>query len=109
VAFAVFIVTVYTLHRWQRTTRAVQALPEGEKAYASQDWGTAAERLGSHLTVNHDNVDILIKYADAQLKRRLRPWNNNEQTIAAYRGILLTTFRSIYLRGLFLLHRTPKV
>ena len=88
VALAIFIVAAYVLHRWQRTIRAVQALPEGETAYAGQDWDEAAERLGSYLAVNRDNVEILVKYADAQLKRRPRTSNNVEQAVAAYRDVL---------------------
>jgi len=88
VAGVVFVVAAYALHRWQRTIRAVQALPEGEKAYAAQDWDAAAERLGSYLIVNRDNVEVLVKYADAQLKRRPRTPNNIEQAIAAYRDVL---------------------
>jgi tetratricopeptide (TPR) repeat protein len=88
VAFSTFAVAAYALHRWQRTVRSVQALPEGEKAYAGQDWDTAAERLGSYLVVNRDDVEVLIKYADAQLKRRPRTPSNVAQAIAAYRDVL---------------------
>ncbi len=88
VGIAILIVAACALHRWQRTVRAVQALPEGKKAYAAQDWDAAADRLGSYLIVNRDDVDVLVIYADAQLKRRPRTPNNVEQAIAAYRDIL---------------------
>ncbi len=88
VAFAVLIVAAYTLHRWQRTTRAMQALPLGEAAYARQDWDEAAKQLGNYLTINRDNVETFFKYAEAQRKRRPRTRDNMAQAIAAYRDVL---------------------
>ncbi len=90
VAFAVIIVAAYTLHRWQRVNRAVQSLPLGEAAYARQDWDEAAMQLGNYLMINRDDVEILVKYADAQLKRRprTRTSNNVSMAEAAYRDVL---------------------
>lgn len=88
VAAAVFIVAAYALHRWQRINRAVQSLPLGEAAYAEQEWDEAANQLGNYLIVNRDDVEILVKYADAQLKRRPRTSNNVNLAVAAYRDVL---------------------
>ena len=88
VAAAIFIVAVYTLHRWQRVNRAVQSRPSGEAAYARQDWDEAAMQLGNFLTVHRDDVEVLVKYADAQLKRRPRTSDNVSLAVAAYRDVL---------------------
>ncbi|MCL5280970.1 MAG: tetratricopeptide repeat protein [Planctomycetes bacterium] len=88
VAAVILVAAAYALHRWQRTNRAVQALPPGEAAYAKQDYDGAARLLGSYLAVHRDNVEVLVKYADAQLQRRPRTSNNVQQAIAAYRDVL---------------------
>jgi tetratricopeptide (TPR) repeat protein len=88
VAAAICVIGAYALHRWQRVNRAVQSLPLGEAAYAAQDWDEAAKQFGSYLSVNRD-VDVLVKYADAQLKRRPQIPSNVHQAVAAYRDALL--------------------
>jgi len=84
VALAIFVGAAVTLHRWQRVNRAVQSLPLGEEAYARQDWDQAADQLGNYLTINRDDVERLVKYADAQLKRRPQTPNNVNLAVAAY-------------------------
>jgi tetratricopeptide (TPR) repeat protein len=88
VAGAVFGTAVYALHRWQKGTRADQALPLGEKAYAAQNWEEAATQLGRYIAVNADDVPVLLKYADAQLNRRPRTSSNLQQAVGAYRSVL---------------------
>jgi len=88
VAIGVFTAAAYALHQWQVRTRAVQALPLGDAAYAEHDYDEAANQYGKYLAVNGDNVEILLKYADAQLKRRPRTLSNSQQAIAAYRSAL---------------------
>jgi hypothetical protein len=70
VGISVFFGAAYALNRWQVNTRAVQALPLGEEAYARQDYDEAAIQLGKYIAVNMDDVEVLLKYGDAQLKRR---------------------------------------
>lgn len=82
------VLGAYGLHRWRKTNRALQARPVGEAAYAQQDWDTAADQLGSYLAAHNDDVEVLVKYADAQLKRRPQRPNNLNQAIAAYREVL---------------------
>lgn len=84
----VLAVTALGLRRWQRNTRADQALPVGQAAYADQRWAEAASELGRYLAVNHDDVPILLKYADAQLHIRPLTSGNVEHAVAAYRSVL---------------------
>ncbi len=84
----VLVGTAYALHRWQKTTRADQALPLGESAYAQQDWEEAATQFGRYLAVNTDNVDVLLKYAEAQMNRRPVTSPHLQQAVAAYRSVL---------------------
>jgi len=88
VAVTVFAAAVFALHRWQRSTRADQALPLGEKAYAQQNWEEAAAQLGRYLAVNGGDVAVLLKYADAQINKRPVSSSNFLQAIAAYRSVL---------------------
>jgi tetratricopeptide (TPR) repeat protein len=88
VAVVVFAAAVFVLHRWQKSTRADQALPLGNEAYAQQNWDQAATQLGRYLAVNGGDVDALLKYAEAQLNRRPVTQNNVLQAVAAYRSVL---------------------
>lgn len=88
VAVAVFVVAAVVLHHWQKTTRAEHALTLGEKAYAAKNWEEAANQLGRHLAVNGKDVEALIKYADAQMKKRPVVGGNVQLAIQAYRAVL---------------------
>jgi lipopolysaccharide biosynthesis regulator YciM len=95
VGISVFFGAAYALNRWQVNTRAVQALPLGEEAYARQDYDEAATQLGKYIAVNMDDVEVLLKYADAQLKRRPSTRSNSLQAIAAYRSVLRLDGRNL--------------
>jgi tetratricopeptide (TPR) repeat protein len=88
VAISVFAAAALALHQWQKSSRAVQALPLGEAAYEKQDYDEAATQYGRYLTVNAEDVRVLLKYADAQLKRRPSTSACVQQTISAYRNVL---------------------
>lgn len=88
VAVGVFTVAAYALHQWQKTTRAVQSLPLGDAAFARQDYEEAANQYGRYIVVNADDTSVLLKYAEAQLKRRPMTSNNVQQAIASYRNVL---------------------
>jgi len=88
IGIGVLGVTAFGLRRWQRTNRAEQGLVLGNKAYDEQKWEQAATNLGRHLTVEPDDVPVLLKYADAQLKIRPSKRNNIQQAIKAYRAVL---------------------
>jgi tetratricopeptide (TPR) repeat protein len=95
VGISVFFGAAYALNRWQVNTRAVQALPLGEEAYARQDYDEAAIQLGKYIAVNMDDVEVLLKYGDAQLKRRPATASNVQQAIAAYRSVLRLDGRNL--------------
>ncbi|MHC4213042.1 MAG: tetratricopeptide repeat protein, partial [Planctomycetota bacterium] len=88
VGLLVFGTTVITLRQWQRSQRADSALEVGLKAYEQKNWLVAASKLGTYLTVNHDDVPIMLKYAYAQLEIRPSKRGNLMQAISAYRSIL---------------------
>jgi tetratricopeptide (TPR) repeat protein len=80
--------TAFVLRKWQRANRAERGLTLGNKAYDEQKWEEAALNLGRYISVEQNDVPALIKYADAQLKRRPSKRGNIQQAIAAYRAVL---------------------
>jgi tetratricopeptide (TPR) repeat protein len=88
VGSGVFAAAVFALHRWQVSTRAEQALPEGIQAYEQKDWDAAAGRLGRYLGMHGDDVPVLLKYAEAQIKRRPATQGHIDQAINTYRSVL---------------------
>ena len=81
-------VSAFGLRKWRRANRAEQGLVLGNKAYEEHKWEEAAEHLGSYIALERDNIPILLKYADAQLKIRPAKRNRFEQAIGAYRAVL---------------------
>ncbi len=88
VAVVVFVIAVFGLHSWQKTTKAEQALPRGQKAFEAKQWDEAADQLGRYLAVNNQDASVLIQYAEAQLNRRPVTQGNVQMAIAAYRNAL---------------------
>ncbi len=86
--FVVLGATAVGLRRWQRSRRAENALPRGLDAYKQQRWEEAASNLGRYLGVNRGDVNVLLKYAEAQLKIRPGKPNRVQQAIAAYWEVL---------------------
>lgn len=86
--FVVLGATAVGLRRWQRSRRAENALPRGLDAYKQQRWEEAASNLGRYLGVNRGDVNVLLKYAEAQLNIRPPKPNRVQQAIAAYREVL---------------------
>jgi len=84
----VLVVGAYGLRRWNTGTRSEHALTLGNEAYERHDWEEAAEQLGRYLIVSSEDVPVLLKYADAQLKVRPTKQGRVQQAIAAYRTIL---------------------
>ncbi|MBN1806099.1 MAG: tetratricopeptide repeat protein [Sedimentisphaerales bacterium] len=81
-------ITAYGLRQWQRVNRADRGLILGNKAYAQQDWSEAAKQLGRYLSVEQNDVSVLMKYADSLLKIRPSRRNNVSQALNAYRIVL---------------------
>jgi len=107
ISFFVLVVGVIALHQWRKSNRSQQGLVRGSKAYDEGRWEEAGEYLGYYLAVRPDDVSVLLKYADAQLKIRPIKRNHMQQAIQAYRAILrvdknnaeaVTRLIDIYLR-----------
>ncbi len=88
ISLVVLGVSAYGLRQWRRSGRAEEGLVLGNKAYEEQRWKDAADSLGRYLSVVQDDVEVLMKYADAQLKIRPTKRNNVLHAIQAYRTAL---------------------
>lgn len=104
-------VTAYGLRQWQRSRRAESGLKAGLKAYSEHRWEEAARNLGRYLAVVRDDVEILLKYADAQFNIRPLKRSNLRQAIEAYRTVLRVdksnSEAAIKLAGMYLEMGTP--
>ena len=112
IVFAVGILavalTVGGLWYWNKHLRAERGLRLGTEAYENQRWDEAGRYLGQYLSAiaPEQDVEVLLKYADAQLKVRPFRKENFEQAIRAYHQILrveeneqaLRTLIELYLR-----------
>jgi len=87
-SLAVLGISAFGLRQWRRTNRAEESLILGNKAYDEHRWEEAAEQLGRYLALVRDDIPILLRYADAQLKIRPTKHNRIQQAIGAYRTIL---------------------
>lgn len=88
IAVSVLVLTAYALRKWQRKRMAYAAYEIGLKAFENHRWEDAATHLGRYVAVNHTNIDILLKYAQAQLNIRPLKRGSIRQAVASYRGIL---------------------
>ena len=88
ISLVVLGVSAFGLRQWRRTNRAEKNLDLGNKAYDEHRWEDAAEYLGSYVALERDNVSVLLKYADAQLKIRPVKRNRIQQAVGAYRTVL---------------------
>jgi len=88
ISLVVLGISAFGLRRWRRTNRAEQDFTLGNKAYNEHRWEDAAEYLGSYIALERDDVPIMLKYADAQLKIKPAKRNRVLQAIGAYRDVL---------------------
>jgi len=88
VGVVVLAAAALSLHKWQRSTLAEEALPLGEQAFAEQNWEEAAKQIGRYLTINGDDTVQLLKYGQAQEKIRPSTSSSIQQAIAAYSTVL---------------------
>jgi tetratricopeptide (TPR) repeat protein len=88
ISLVVLGISAFGLRKWRRANRAEQSLDLGNKAYDEHKWEEAAEHLGSYIALERDNVPILLKYADAQLKIRPAKRNRYQQAMNTYRAVL---------------------
>jgi len=88
IAVGVLVLTAYGLRKYNRSHRAETALENGNKAFDNAQWHQAAENLGKYLGVMPNDIEVLMKYAQAQLNRTPVKRDNIAQAINAYRRIL---------------------
>ena len=88
IGLVIVAATAYGLRQWRRTNRVGNALAIGNKAYEQKQWQKAATNLGRYITINSDDVSVLIKYGNAQLNIRPLKSNNIQQATSAYRNVL---------------------
>jgi tetratricopeptide (TPR) repeat protein len=88
-------IAAYTLRQFQVGRRADRGLLLGDRAYSEQKWAQAARYLGSYIAVVRDDVPVLLKYADAQLRTRPLRAGNIQQAVAVYRTVLRLDKRNI--------------
>lgn len=79
---------VYKFRLADKENKAKQGLILGNQAYEEKNWEQATKQLGIYLLRNQDDVEILLKYAEAQMNIRPRKPNNIQQAISAYRTAL---------------------
>lgn len=79
------VVGAVGLHCWQKTDSAEKALALGLSAHANGDYEAAAVSLGRYVAVQRGDIPILMKYADAQTKRRPQAI---AQAMETYRTVL---------------------
>jgi tetratricopeptide (TPR) repeat protein len=88
IGLVVLGITVYGLRKWNRLHRAESSLEDGNKAYDNAKWHEAAENLGRYLAVESEDVDALLRYAQAQLNIRPLKRDNILRAVNAYRRVL---------------------
>lgn len=82
------VVGGYYGHRYRKSALARDALEKGNQAYAEGRFGVAATHLGKYLATDSRSVDVLLKYADAQVRRRPEAKGSIQQAINALENVL---------------------
>ncbi|HOB75140.1 MAG TPA: tetratricopeptide repeat protein [Phycisphaerae bacterium] len=77
-----------SLHKYRRHATAQKALATGKAAYEARQYTRAAVELGRYLAVDQRNTEILLLYADAQMRRRPRPQGSVQQAVNAWELVL---------------------
>lgn len=75
-------------HKYRRQAAAHNALVTGKAAYEAREYTRAAVNLGRYLTVCPRDTEILLLYADSQLRRRPRPPGSIQQALNAWESVL---------------------
>jgi len=88
IGLVVLGITAYGLRWWNRLNRAEAGLELGNRAYEDAQWVEAAQNLGRYLTVEPDDIDAMMRYAQAQLNIIPLKRGNISQAINAYRRAL---------------------
>jgi len=90
--FGIVAGTVVGLHYVQQSGRSQEYYDKGMKSFEQGQWQEAAEFLGKRIAYAgsdpNTEIDVLRKYAQAQLKIKPSRSNNIQQAIGAFREIL---------------------
>src|SRR5690606_8940725 len=87
VATGVAGVGIFALHKHRKKAATAAALEQGLAAYESRQYTQAAINLGKYLTVDSQNIDVLLKYAESQLHRRPQSRGSSQQAVSALETI----------------------
>lgn len=79
---------IFWLHQLQHTRIKNKSLKIGLESYNECNWKRSAANLGRYLALCPTDVNIFLKYADAQLHIRPCGEENIKQAIAAYRTVI---------------------
>ena len=78
----------YGFHKYRKRAIVRQALSAGTAAYDARQWTEAANQLGRYLAARPQDIDILMKYADAQMRRRPQSKSSFQQVASALETVL---------------------
>ena len=87
-AVAALMITAIGLRKYHRIERAQTGLTKGLAAYEAEQWNDAAVYLGRYLSINQQDIEILIKYAQSQIRSKPFKRGNLAQAVNAYRAVL---------------------
>jgi tetratricopeptide (TPR) repeat protein len=88
ISVTVLGITAFGLRKWRSINSSEKGLELGNKAFNDQNWEEAAKELGRYIAVNQNDVDVLMKYAEAQTKIRPSAGSNIMQAAQSYRAVL---------------------
>lgn len=95
----------YLAHKYRKRAAVEASLAKGLKAYEAKQYSLAAAELGRYAAVHPSDIQVLLKYADAQVQR---PKGDARQAVAAWEQILrqkpaqpeaAEQLSSLYLQG----------
>ena len=87
-AVIVLMITAVGLRKYHRIERAELGLTKGLAAYEAGQWGEAATYLGQYLSINRQDTETLIKYAQSQIRSKPFKREKLAQAVNAYRAVL---------------------
>ncbi len=75
-------------HKYRKRAARQRALAAGLAAYEAKDYTKAATELGRYLVAERRNTDVLMKYADANMRRRPQSRATLQQALSALETVL---------------------
>lgn len=78
----------FVTHRYRKQSTAQEALAVGKDAYAAGRYTEAALNLNKYLAYDSSSTEILLAYADAQVRRRPQARGQFQQAVGALERIL---------------------